>query len=61
MAYLCYNCRKSFTYPKEIVTTYEEYIGVSHIFPTKTPMRELVCPYCRSEEIHRRRKEYEDE
>lgn len=47
----CYSCSKKFGYPKEIVTTYEDFVGVSNVFPTKTPMRILICPYCNSDEI----------
>ena len=54
----CYNCRRKFKYPLEIITTYEDYVGVSNLFPTKTPIQVLVCPFCESEEFS---KENEDE
>ena len=56
--YRCNNCGRKFTYPTEIITTYEDYVGVSHLFATKTPIQVLVCPLCESEEFS---KENEDE
>lgn len=50
MPYRCDNCSRKFDYPKEIVTTYENFVGVSNLFPTQTPMRLNVCPYCESED-----------
>ena len=58
MCYICDNCSKRFTYPKEIVTSYENYIGALDVFPTRTPFKYLACPFCESEEIER---ENEDE
>ena len=52
MPYRCDNCSRKFDYPKEIVTTYEDFVGVSSMFPTRTPLLVDVCPFCKSDEIY---------
>lgn len=47
----CNNCKKEFESPKETLTTYENYYGVSMEFASKTPATFLECPFCNDEDI----------
>lgn len=47
--YKCYECNREFDEPNEIKTTYEDYYGVGHLFPTRGLMTMYVCPYCGDE------------
>lgn len=48
--YYCDNCERSFYETEEIETTYEEYYGVSGMFPNSNSLSYGVCPHCGSED-----------
>ena len=48
---ICKNCYATFTQPKTIKTTWEEYYGIEEEHTPSKPMTLEVCPYCGSEWI----------
>ena len=57
MAYRCDNCGETFEEPDYELTSYEDYYGVSSLFPDRHYMYLSVCPNCGSEDIE----EFDDE
>lgn len=51
MPYYCSNCQKRFEYPIANRTTKGRIFGVA--FYDEATVEELLCPYCKSEEIEK--------
>ena len=49
--YYCDNCKCEFDEPKRQRTTFEDFYGVSHLFPDSHTMNLLICPNCGNEDI----------
>ena len=51
--YRCEDCKSEFEEPKIEITTYEQFLNVSELFPTGTSYEVKHCPICNSEDIER--------
>lgn len=59
--YKCNNCGSIIREPKRIVTTFEEYYGVSNLFPDSHRLELLVCPNCEENDLEELTQCYECE
>ena len=58
--YRCNDCLELFDEPNIYETTYESYLGISHLFANNTYLQLHLCPYCGSEDIEEGKEEEED-
>lgn len=49
--YYCEMCGETFEEPAKKRITFEEFYGVSNLFPNGTPTTVQVCPQCNSDDI----------
>lgn len=59
--YKCNNCGYIFEETYRVMTTYEDYYGVSDLFPDSHMMILHLCPNCKDEDIEEYEKEEEKE
>ena len=45
----CNNCKSEFSSPIRKETTFEDYYGVSHLFPDSHSIEILICPECKED------------